>query len=124
MATPRSARNIVLLDGATIIAAGAQSFRAPVPPWNVNPRFQLVIENLVTGGSPLMRVRIEHGEIGDNVDVLYSEFEVTAEGVYHAYAEDLTTRFPFQRIRANVLEFVNITSVKATLVGLFDRANT
>jgi len=117
----RSTRNLVLMDDIVVTGVGARPFRAHVPPWCLNPRFQLVVANLVTGGSPQMKISIEHAEIGDSASLLFSEFIMNAEGVYAAYTEALTTRFPFARIRANVTELTNITSCTVSLIGLFDR---
>lgn len=117
----RNSRNLVLMDDTIVTAAGAQGFRAYVPPWCRNPRFQLVVSSMVAAANPQMKISIEHAEIGDNASLLFSEFVVNAEGIYVAYTESLTTRFPFARLRANITELTNITSCVASLIGLFDR---
>lgn len=118
MAVRSSARNVVLLDAVAISSVGAQQETSFFPPHNLNPRFQLKVENF-TGTAA--KIRIEHSEVSGQWSELYSEFLVEANGVYQARAEDLLTRFPFTRVRAYVVELSGGATLTATLVGVCDR---
>lgn len=118
-----NAREIVLLDEVVLIATGTHEFRGLPPLWGINPRFVLVLSDLTAGAGASLELNIEHSMDGTNVFDLYAGFAASAEGAYRAYTEDLATRYPFARLRANVTTFADITSVTATLLGFFDKGN-
>ena len=124
----RNARETVLIDGISIAATGVPAIDGRTgetsffPPYILNPRFQLLVENYVAGGGGgLIKITIEHSEIPNTWSPLFVEFVVNANGVYEAYSENLTTTRPFSRVRARVTDLDSGASCTATLVGLCDK---
>lgn len=119
MSARKSATNTVLLDAAAITATGAQTATSFFPPYNKNPRFQLLISNF-TGTGPAA-LKIEHCEISDQWSELSaSEIPIEADGLIVIRTEDLVTQFPFTRVRANIVSLGGATFT-ATLVGVCDK---
>ena len=118
MSLRRSNRNVVLMNAVSVDTTGAQEFTAFMPPHNLNPRFQASISNFAGSGSA--SIMIEHSEISGVWTPLSADFIVTAEGTINIRTEDLTTRFPFTNVRANVTRVDSGVSFTVSLVGVCD----
>lgn len=118
MSLRRSNRNVVLMEAVSVTTTGAQESRAFMPPHNLNPRFQASITNFA--GSSSAAILIEHSEISGVWTPLSTEFVVTADGTINIRTEDLTTRFPFTNVRANVTRVESGVSFTVSLVGVCD----
>lgn len=119
MGARSSATNTVLLDAAAITATGAQSPTSFFPPYNKNPRFQLLVANF-TGLGPV-EIKLEHSEILNQwTDLTVANIMVEANGLIAIRTEDLVTQFPFTRVRANIVSLGGAT-LTATLVGVCDK---
>lgn len=115
-------KELVLLNEVSITGTGAQAFRAQIPPYCANPRFQLIVTDLVaSGAAPSCSIKLEHAIETGSPEELYDAFQFSADGSSVAYTEQLNTKFPFPLIRANVSLMTDITSFTAKLVGYFDK---
>ena len=119
MSARKSATNTVLLDAMEIAATGAQNPTSFFPPYNKNPRFQLLV-SAFAGVGPV-ELKIQHCEIADQwTDLTAANIMVEADGLIAIRTEDLVTQFPFTRVRANIVSLGGAT-LTATLVGVCDK---
>jgi len=113
---------IVLLDDVTISGAGAQAAKALMPQWAINPRMVCLISSVVQTGTPDIEIKVQHSLDATNWFDLYQSFTAAEATELPAYTEDLTTRFPFAFMRANVVKMTNVTTMEVRLVAQMDRS--
>ena len=129
----QGSRELRILDEVVLTSAGEQTAKSFQFQWSYNPRFQLYLHTPAgEGANTEIAIDIEHTQIGVNGAytapwLKLGQFLVNGAapaGSYALYPEDLNTRFPFARVRANVVAFSSITSITALLICVGDRPNT